>query len=71
MCFVAGTLNDKIGTRIALVVFTTMMMLGHAIFYASTFTASYKLALFGRFIFGIGSECQQVTAFTIFGHWFG
>lgn len=70
LCLVAGYFVDKIGARLAYVVFCLFMLIGHFTFYLSSIQEDYTMALVGRFIFGVGSECQQLTFFTICGLWF-
>lgn len=70
LCVVAGYFIDKIGARFSFVFFCGIMAIGHFVFYLSSIRRDYTMALIGRFIFGIGSECQQVTFFMICGIWF-
>jgi hypothetical protein len=41
LCFLAGYMVDKIGPRIALLIFGSVMLIGHFIFYMSTVEKNY------------------------------
>ena len=57
LCFFAGVFIDKIGIRVATFSFTLLVLIGHTLFTLSAYQYSYPLALVGRALFGIGSEC--------------
>jgi len=65
--FFAGVLLDKIGTRKASVIFSSMIVLGAAIVAAAP---TFPVMLVGRIIFGLGSEALIVSQSAIIARWF-
>ena len=63
----AGILIDRIGTRKASMVFSAMIVLGAAIVAAAP---SYGVMLFGRIVYGLGSEAVIVAQNAILARWF-
>lgn len=54
--FFGGILIDKIGVRISIFIFSTILIFGQSIVVIGGYTLSYGTLLAGRCIFGIGSE---------------
>jgi MFS family permease len=65
--FIGGLLIDKIGTRKASLLFTSLVAIGAAIV---AFSKSIMILYCGRFIFGWGSESLVVAQSAIFARWF-
>jgi len=65
--FVGGVLIDKIGTRIASLLFSALIVIGAAIV---ALAPSVTVACIGRFIFGAGSESLVVAQNAILARWF-
>jgi MFS family permease len=65
--FIGGLLIDKIGTRKASLLFTSLVAVGAAVVALSH---SVWLLYVGRFIFGWGSESLVVAQSAIFARWF-
>ncbi|MDZ7339550.1 MAG: MFS transporter [candidate division KSB1 bacterium] len=64
---VGGMLVDKLGTRKASVMFSTLVFLGAAIVWQAR---SLPLVFLGRFVFGAGSEPLIVAQSAILARWF-
>ena len=61
----AGLMIDKIGVRIGLIIFSSLVVLGQLIFVLSIqWEVVYAIALPSRFIFGVGSESLTLTIYT-------
>lgn len=56
-----GILIDKIGVKISLIIFTTLLTLGQLIFAIGGSAESLWIMLLGRFVFGLGGECMTVS----------
>ncbi len=67
MVFFGGLLIDKIGTRKASMIFSTLIVIGATLVATAI---NFKLMLLGRFIFGIGSESLVVAQSAILAKWF-
>jgi len=52
----SGYFADKFGRRIALIIFTILVVAGQLFFAAGVQASSFPLSALGRFIFGIGAE---------------
>lgn len=65
--FIGGLLIDKIGTRRASLVFSSLVTLGALIV---AFAPSLWVLYLGRFVFGWGSESLVVAQSAIFARWF-
>jgi MFS family permease len=57
--FFGGYLVDFIGVRFGIILFSTLICLGQAVFAFSASIKNYPLALVGRIIFGLGGESQN------------
>jgi MFS family permease len=55
-----GILVDKIGTRNALIIFYTFLVLGQGIFMIGGYRKNFHLMLVGRTIYGLGCESIYV-----------
>lgn len=67
---VGGYLIDNCGIRINLFVFSLMLVAGQLLFTWSIHLQSFALAIVGRFIFGIGSECLTISQTSLVSYWF-
>ena len=65
-----GFFVDKIGIRIGLLLFSSLVAAGQAVFALGCSSAQYWLAVLGRFIFGLGGESLAVATSTITFSWF-
>jgi MFS family permease len=65
-----GILFDKYGSRICLVGFTCILMIGQGVFMVGGYKQKYWLMLLGRAIFGIGCESMYVGQSAIISEWF-
>lgn len=68
--FVGGLLVDKMGVRVAIVIFTGLVMLGSVLFTFGLMLKSSAILIVGRVIFGMGGESQCVVALTLISRWF-
>jgi len=57
---IGGILCDKIGIKVSLMLFTTLVTIGQLVFTIGGAQNNFALTLAGRFIFGLGGECQFV-----------
>jgi MFS family permease len=64
---IGGILIDKLGTRKASLLFSTLVFIGAGIFWMAK---SVPVAFIGRFIFGAGSEPLIVAQSAILARWF-
>jgi MFS family permease len=69
-CVLAGLLIDYIGLPASALLFSALSLMGTAIFAASAHLKDFNLALTGRAIFGIGSECQYIWYNCLSTIWF-
>jgi MFS family permease len=65
--FVGGMLTDRIGTRWASLIFSTLIVVGAGMVALSS---SVPVACAGRFVFGAGSESLVVAQNAILARWF-
>ncbi len=65
--FLGGMLIDLIGTRLATIIFGTLVTIGAAIV---AFAPNVTVLMIGRFIFGAGSESLVVAQSAILARWF-
>ncbi len=65
--FLGGMLIDLIGTRLATIIFATLVTIGAAIV---AFAPNVVVLMIGRFIFGAGSESLVVAQSAILARWF-
>lgn len=67
MVLVGGIIIDRIGTRKAVLIFTTLVMLGSLL---TAIKGDIIVMAFGRLIFGLGAESMIVAITTIIARWF-
>jgi len=67
MVLVGGLIIDRIGTRISVIIFTALIMLGAVI---TAMTGNIWLMASGRLIFGLGAESMIVAVTTVIARWF-
>jgi MFS family permease len=65
-----GILLDRLGIRIGLILFCTVLTIGQFIFMLGGYSGSYSQMLVGRIIFGMGGECMGVAQSSIISVWF-
>ncbi len=65
--FAAGVLSDRLGTRVASLIFSALIVIGAVIVAAAP---SLMVAAVGRFVFGAGSEALIVVQSAILARWF-
>ncbi|CAD8096870.1 unnamed protein product [Paramecium sonneborni] len=68
--FFGGILIDKIGVRVSILIFSSILILGQSIVVIGGYTLSYGTMLAGRCIFGIGSESLNAAQAAIMSQWF-
>ena len=56
-----GLILDKIGIRIGMLIFTTVIVFGQAIFTLGAYQNSFAWLLVGRVILGMGGESMSVA----------
>jgi len=56
-----GVMIDKIGIKLSLMIFTTIVTIGQMVFAIGGSSDSFALMMVGRFIFGLGGECMTVA----------
>ncbi len=67
MVLIGGIIIDKIGTRISVLIFTCLIMIGSIV---TALTGNLFLMATGRLIFGLGAESMIVAITTIIARWF-
>lgn len=67
MVLVGGIIIDKIGTRISVLIFTFLIMIGSIV---TALTGNLVIMATGRLIFGLGAESMIVAITTIIARWF-
>lgn len=65
-----GILVDKIGARIAILLFSCLLILGQCVFAFGVSEASFTWMIIGRVIFGLGGESLSVAQSAIVAKWF-
>jgi MFS family permease len=68
--FFGGYLIDSFGDRLLLLVLSTLVALGHALFALGIHLKWYSFMLFGRLLFGVGGESLAVVQSQITSRWF-
>ncbi|CAD8147772.1 unnamed protein product [Paramecium pentaurelia] len=68
--FFGGILIDKIGVRVSILIFSSILILGQSIVVIGGYSLSYGTMLAGRCIFGIGSESLNAAQAAIMSQWF-
>ena len=64
-----GIFIDKLGNRISLILFSSLVVLGQFLFLMGTSFSSYFFMIFGRVLFGLGSENLLIAQHTIIVKW--
>ena len=59
--FFGGLLIDKIGARLAILIFSTIILLGQLVCYFGALYSLFWLMIVGRVIFGMGSESLNTS----------
>ena len=57
--FFGGIFIDRYGVRIALLSFTCIFFVGQLLVAFSSITGIFWLGIFGRIVFGIGTNCAS------------
>ena len=65
-----GLLIDKLSIRIAMFVFSSIVIIGQGIFLLGGGLKDYTYMIIGRLIFGLGGECLAVTQTSSIARWF-
>ncbi len=67
---VGGLIIDKMGVSVGTFVFSSILILGQAIFMLGGIYETYWIMMLGRFVFGLGGECLVVSQSTVISQWF-
>jgi MFS family permease len=67
MVLIGGIIVDRIGTRLSILIFTAICLLGAVVTAA---TASFPIMATGRLLFGLGAESMIVAVTAALGQWF-
>jgi MFS family permease len=67
MVLIGGIIVDRIGTRLATMIFTAVCLVGAVLTAA---TSSFPIMAAGRLIFGLGAESMIVAITAALGQWF-
>ena len=67
MVLVGGIVIDRIGTRLSVLIFTVLIMIGAIV---TSVTGELWIMASGRLIFGLGAESMIVAITTIIARWF-
>ncbi|RKO87372.1 major facilitator superfamily domain-containing protein, partial [Blyttiomyces helicus] len=70
MPLIAGILIDRIGTRYIIVMLTSLVVSGQALFAVGVTLRSITLMMAGRALLGIGSESLDVVQARVLTDWF-
>ena len=65
-----GIFLDMIGMRLGIIVFTTVLTLGQAIFTLGGYRKSLGIMIAGRVVFGLGGESLSAAQSAIVSKWF-
>jgi MFS family permease len=57
MPLIAGIITDKLGMKLTILIFATLVTIGQLVFVLGACQTHFIAMCIGRFIFGIGSEC--------------
>lgn len=68
--FFGGILVDKIGVRVAILLFSGLLILGQLIFTYGVYEISFTWMIVGRVVFGFGGESLTVAQSAIVSQWF-
>jgi MFS family permease len=67
MVLIGGVIVDRIGTRLATLLFTTICMLGAIL---TAVSGNFAMMALGRLVFGLGAESMIVAVTAALGQWF-
>lgn len=67
---IGGAIIDKLGVRIAIILFATFLIGGQVVVTIGAANLSYGLMIFGRVLFGLGGESLTVSQSSITAKWF-
>lgn len=67
MVLIGGVIVDRIGTRLAMLIFTAVCFLGALL---TAVSPAFPVMAAGRLLFGIGAESMNVAVTTALGQWF-
>lgn len=70
MPMLGGLLLDKIGHRLGLIIFTTLLCTGQGVFMAGGYQNDFRMMIIGRGIFGMGCESMYVGQAAVISKWF-
>jgi len=70
MPLLGGILNDKIGTRNALMIFMIILNIGQGIFWYGGHMMNFNAMFIGRVVFGFGCEAMYVCQSSIVSSYF-
>jgi len=65
-----GLFIDRMGVRVAILFFTSLVLVGSCLFTLGLWTDSVALLVVARVIFGMGGESQNVGSLTLISKWF-
>ena len=68
---IGGAVIDRMGGGICLLTVATSCFIGHVIASVGVTKESWAILLAGRFIFGLGVECEIVALQALMAEWFG
>ena len=58
---VGGLFLDRIGLRLGLIIFTSFITVGQAIFVWGAYEQSFSILVMSRVVFALGGECISVA----------
>jgi len=67
MVLIGGIIVDRVGTRKALILFTSICVVGTVL---TALSPSFKMMALGRLFFGVGAESMIVAISVVIGQWF-
>mmetsp|Transcript_21572 Transcript_21572/g.18607 ORF Transcript_21572/g.18607 Transcript_21572/m.18607 type:complete len:222 (+) Transcript_21572:84-749(+) len=67
---IGGLLIDRIGVRVAIVIFSFLLIVGQGVFTLGAYSNSFPLMITGRVIFGLGGESLTVSQSSVTAKWF-
>jgi len=70
MPFFTGAFVDYIGSNIAIVLLSFVVVIGQSIIAFGVYEASFTIMLIGRVVLGISAESLAITRSTIIANWF-
>ena len=68
--FFGGYFVDKFGTRVCLISFMSMLLLGQTVFTIGIGQKSWSLMFLGRILYGLGGESVSVANSAVLSEWF-